>query len=154
VINLVHETASEVAFSFNSNFVAVFNEGLDFDFTGARNKAVNFRNGETTLIVTGDFAFGFDDFGIDEGGEGVIGFIIEIIAYQNDALVNSELRGGNGGRKFIGVGLFPFEGGFKHVSNNLVGFVSNLIHLTGFLTEARIWRSNDFFHSLYYSKKV
>ena len=107
VVNFVEEGAGEVIFGSQADFGAVFEEGFDLDFLGAGNEAVEFGNGEAAFVVGLGFAVGFDDFGVDEGGEGVFGFVLEVVADDDNALVDAELGGGHGGRELVGVLFFP-----------------------------------------------
>ena len=108
VVDFVEQGAGEVIFGFQADFGAVFEEGFDLDFFGAGDEAVEFGNGEAAFVVGLRFAVGFDDFGVDEGGKGVFGLVLKIVADDDDALVDAELGGGHGGGEFIGVLLLPF----------------------------------------------
>ena len=103
------KSARKGIFGFDADGGAVFEQGFDFDFVRTRNLAINGGNGETTLIVFGDFAFGFDDFRVDEGGESFVLFVVEIVTDDNDAAIKTKLRCGHGSGKFEWMRLFPFE---------------------------------------------
>ena len=108
VVNLVEQGAGEVIFGFQADFGAIFEEGFDLDLFGTGNEAVEFGDGEAAFVVGLGFAVGFDNFGVDEGGEGVLGFVLEVVADDDDALVDAELGGGHGGGELVGVLFLPF----------------------------------------------
>lgn len=153
VVNFVKKGAGEKTFGLQTDFVAVFEKGFNFDLAGTTNLAVNFWDGETAFEIGFDFAFGADDFGVDEGGKMVIGFVVEVVADNDDALVDAELRGGHGGRKFVGVLFFPFEGFCDHVANDFLGFGGDFANFGGFSAETRVRSGDNIFHwyILYYS---
>ncbi len=107
MVDFVHEGASEVAISFEADFSTVFEHGFDLYPVRATNQAINLRNREASLMFFDDFAVSFDNFRIDEGGEGVVFLIIKIIAHDNDALVYAHLGGSHSSGKLKGVCLFP-----------------------------------------------
>ncbi len=118
MVDFVEESAGEGIFGLDADGGAVFEEGFDFDFGGARNFAVNGGDGEATFVVDGGFAFGFDDFWVDEGGEGLVLFVVEVVADDDNAAVEAELGGGHGRREFIGVVFFPFERSLAHFGDD------------------------------------
>lgn len=134
VIDFVEESAGEEAFGFEANFAAVFEQGFDFDFARATDAAINFRDREAAFKISFGLAFGADDLGVDEGGEVIVGFVFEIIADDNNALVNAELWRSHGGRKLIRMLLFPLEGASNHIANNFAGFVGDFANFGRFET--------------------
>ncbi len=118
MVDFVKEGASEGIFGFDADGGAVFEHRLDFNFGGARNLAVNGGNGEAALEVGDDFAFGFDDFGVDEGGEGFVFLVVEVVTDDDNAAVEAELRRSHGGGEFVRVGFFPFEGSLAHFGDD------------------------------------
>lgn len=153
VVNFVKKGAGEKTFGLQTDFVAVFEKGFNFDLAGTTNFAVNFRHRETTFEIGFDFAFGADDLRIDESSKMVIGFVVEVVADNNNALVDAELRGGHGGRKFVGVLFFPFERFCDHVANDFLGFGGDFANFGGFSAETRVRSGDNVFHwyILYYS---
>ena len=145
VVDFVEQGAGEVIFGFQADFGAVFEEGFDLDFFGAGNEAIEFGDGETAFVVGLGFAVGLDDFGVDEGGEGVFGFILEVVADDNNALVDAELGGGHGGGELIRVLFFPFQGSGGHIGDDLVGFIGDFADTAGFLAQAGVRRGDDGF---------
>ena len=69
--------------------MAVFEEGFDAGFWVARDEAVDGGDGETAFVVGGEFAFVFDDFGVDEGDEVGVLFFAHVFADDDDALVDA-----------------------------------------------------------------
>ena len=141
----MEQGAGEVIFGFQADFGAVFEERLDLDLFGAGNQAVEFGDREAAFVVGLGFAVGFDDFGVDEGGEGVFGFVLKIVADDDDTLIDAELGGGHGGGEFIGVLLFPLQGGGGHIGDDLVGFVGDGADTAGFLAQAGVRGGDDGF---------
>ncbi len=148
MVDFVEEGAGEEISGFDADFLAVFEEGFDFGFAGAADETINLGDGQTAFGLSDDFAFGFDDLGVNEGGEGILGFVVEVVANDDDALINAHLRGGHGGREFVRMSLFPVERKFDHVGNNFMGFISDVMNLGGFGTQARIGRGDDFSHNI------
>ena len=103
------ESTGKVASSFEANFGTVFKGGLDFDLVGASNHAINFWHRKAAFVIFDGFAFGADNFGIDKGSKSVDVFIVEVVTDDNDALIDTKLRGSHGGGKLVGVFLFPIE---------------------------------------------
>ncbi len=147
VVDFVEEGAGEGAFGFDADRSAVFEECLDLDFGGAFNEAVDEGNREATFVIFFGFAFGFDDFWVDEGGEVDVLFVFEVVTDDDNAAVKTELRGGHGSRKFVRVSFFPVEGSFAHVGDDVSSFFGDCVDLATFLTEARVGR-RDNFHEL------
>ncbi len=154
VVDFVKKGAGEKTFGLQANFVAVLEKGFNFYLAGATDFAVDFWHRETAFEIGFDFAFGADDFGVDESGKMVIGFVIEVVADNDNALVDAELRGGHGGRKFVGVLFFPFEGFCDHVANDFLGFGGDFANFGGFSAETRVRSDDNVFHwyILYYSR--
>lgn len=98
VVNFVEKSAGEETFGFEADFLAVFEESFDFSLARATDATINLRNRETAFVISLDFALSADDFGVDEGGEMMIFFVVEVVTNDNDTLVDAELRGGHGGR--------------------------------------------------------
>ena len=151
VVNFVEQGAGEIIFGSQADFGAVFEEGFDLDLFGAGNEAVEFGDGEAAFVVGLGFAVGFDDFGVDEGGEGVFGFVFEVVADDNNALVDAELGGGHGGGELVGVLLFPLQGSGGHIGDDLVGFVGDFVDTAGFLAQAGVRSGDDGFESGFWS---
>ncbi len=107
MVDFVHEGTSKVAISFEADLGTIFEHGFDLYLVRATNQAINLRNREASLMFFDDFAVSFDNFRIDEGGEGVVFLIIKIIAHDNDALVYAHLGGSHSSGKLKGVCLFP-----------------------------------------------
>lgn len=152
VVDFVEQGAGEIAFSLEADLSAVGELGFDFDFFRTRDEAVDFGDGETALVIGLGFAFGFDDFGVDEGSEGILGLIFKIIAYDDDTLVDTELGGSHGGRKFVGVLFLPVERSGGHIGDDLVSFVSNFADATRLLAQARIRGGNHRFESRFHGE--
>ena len=76
-------------------------------------------------------------------------FVVKIVANNDDAFVVAELRGGHGGREFVGVGFFPRDGVFTHFLDNFSELGVIKTNLSGFLAQARI-RGGDNFHNIIY----
>lgn len=150
VVDFVEKGASEEAFGFEADFVAVFEEGFDFGFAGAADAAIDLGDREATLIVSLDFAFGADDFGVNEGSEMTVLLVVKVVADDNDALVDAELGRSHGGREFIRVLFFPVERTFNHIRNNRAGFVGDLANFGGFGAETGVGGGNNWFHCIYY----
>lgn len=147
MVDFVEKGAGEGIFGFDADGSAVFEEGFDFDFGGARDFAVDGGDREATFVVDGGFAFGFDDFWVDESSEGLVLFVVEVVADDDDTAVEAELRGGHGRREFVGVVFFPFEGSLAHFGDDGQGFVGDFVDLAAFLTEAWVGSGDDF-HTL------
>ncbi len=107
VVNFVEEGASEGIFGFDADGSAIFKQGFNLDFGGAGNFAVDGGDGETALKVGDDFALGFDDFRVDEGGESFVFLIVEIVTNDDDATIEAELRRRHCRRKLVRVRFFP-----------------------------------------------
>lgn len=153
VVDFMEQDAGEGAIGLDADFGAVFEEGFDFGLFGAGDKAVDFRNRETAFIVFFEFAFGFYDFGVDEGGKVVVLLVLHVVANDDDFLVDAHLGGGHGGRKFKGVTFFPVERELHHVGDDFFCIVGNPGDFGGFFSEARI-RGSDNFHKGNYSIKM
>lgn len=138
MVDFVHEGAGEVAFGFDADFATIFEQSLDFDFLRAADETINFGNGETAFLLFDDFAVSLDDFGVNQGGKRVLFFVIEIVADDDDTLVDPHLRGGHGSREFIRMGFFPIKRKANHVTDNFASFVSNLVDFGRFLTKTRV----------------
>ena len=120
MVDFVEEGAGEGVLGFDADFAAIGEVGFNFYFGGARDEAVNEGNREATFVVGGGFTFGLDNFGVDEGGEGVVFFVFKVVTDDDDAAVDSELRGGHGGGELVGVRLFPEKGSIDHVGDELL----------------------------------
>ena len=107
VVDFVKEGASKRIFGLDSDRSSVFEESLYLDFCRARDKAVKRRDREATFVIGRWFAFGADNFGVDEGGEGVVFLVVEIVADDDDTLIVAELRSCHGRRKLVRVVFFP-----------------------------------------------
>ncbi len=142
MVDFVKKGAGEITTGLEADFGAVFELSFDLDFVRASDDAVNFWYGKTTFVIGLGATFGADDFGVDEGGEGGMIFVFEVIAHNNNALILAELRSGHGGGNFVGVKRLPGEGRFDHVGDDFVGFVSDFTDTGGFGTQARIWGGN------------
>lgn len=145
VVNFVEQGAGEVVFGSQADFGAVFEERLDLDLFGAGDQTVEFGDGEAAFVVGLGFAVGFDDFGVDEGGEGVFGLVLKIVADDDDALVDAKLGGGHGGGELIGMLFFPFQGSGGHIGDDLVGFVGDVADAARFLAQAGVRGGDDGF---------
>ena len=69
MVDFVEEGAGKVVGGFDADFGAVGEEGFDFDFFGASDESVDTWDGEAAFVIFDLFTFGFDDFGVDEGGK-------------------------------------------------------------------------------------
>ena len=145
VVDLVEQGAGEIIFGSQADFGAVFEESFDLDFLGAGDETVEFGNGEAAFVVGLGFAVGLDDFGVDEGGEGVFGFVLEVVADDDNALVDAELGSGHGGGELVGVLLLPLQGGGGHIGDDLVGFIGDFADTAGFLAQAGVRGGDDGF---------
>ena len=114
----MEEGAGEGIFRFDADGGAVFKHCFDFDFAWAGNFAVNSGDGEAALEVGDDFAFGFDDFWVDECRESLVFLIVEVVADDDDAAVEAELWRSHRSRKLVGMGFFPFERSFAHFGDD------------------------------------
>lgn len=132
-----------MAGSLEADLGAVDELGFDADFVGAGDEAVNKGNGETTFVVFFDFAVGFYDLWVNQGGERGVFLVVEVVADDDNSLVDAELGGGHGGGEFVRVIFFPVEGTLYHVGDNLAGFVGNFGDLFRDGAEARVGGSND-----------
>lgn len=146
VVDFVEESASEEAFGLEADFVTIFEEGLHFNLMGAGDAAVDFGNRETAFVINFFFTFGTDDLGVDEGGEMLVFFVVEVVADDDNALVDAELRGGHSSREFVGVVFLPVEGAFNHIRNNRAGFVGDFTNFDGFGAETGVGSGNNWFH--------
>ena len=146
VVDLVLEDAGELAVGFDADFGAVFEDGFDFDFLVAGNFAVDFRNGETALVIGKDFAVFFDDFWVDKGGKTGVFLVFEVVADDDDAFVHAHLRGGHGGGKFVRMTGFPVNRKLAHIGDDLLDFAVDASDFGRLLTQARVGGSDDFFH--------
>lgn len=147
MVDFVHEDAREEAVGFEADFLAIFELGFDFGLVGATNETVDFGDREAAFVIFGDFAFGADNFGVDEGGKRVVFLIVEVVADDDNAFIDAELRGGHSGRKFVGVFLFPGERGIDHIGNNLASFVVDFADARGFGAQTGVGSSNNRFHN-------
>lgn len=84
-------------------------------------------------MVVYEFAFVFDDFGIDESNKIGIFLVIHIFADDNDALIVAELGGGHSGGKFELVFFFPIFAGSAHLRDNIFNFRCDLANFGGLL---------------------
>lgn len=151
VVDFVKKGSSEVAASFDTDFGAVFEDGFDFGFRWATNKAVNIGDGEAAFLVDLRFAFSANDFWVDESGKRLIIFIIEVVANNNNALVLAKLGGGHGSRKLVRVLIFPVKRGGNHVGNKFASFVGNFVDFGGFVAQTRVGSGDNFSHIIYYN---
>ena len=118
MVDFVKKGAGEGIFGFNADRSAIFEHCFDFDFGGARDFAVDSRNGEAALEVAFDFAFGFDNFGVDESGESFVFLVVEVVTDDNDAAVKAELWRSHSSGKLVGVGFFPLKGSLTHFGDD------------------------------------
>lgn len=98
MVDFVHEGASEIIVGFDADFTTILELGFDFDFAGTGDETIDFGDREAAFVLGDGATFGADDFGIDEGGKGIVLFVIKIVTYDNDALIDTHLGGGHGGR--------------------------------------------------------
>ena len=154
VIYLVEEGASKRTFSFNTDRSAVFEEGLDTDFRRTGNEAVNFWDGETTFVILLELTVGFDDFWVEKSGEIAIFLVVEIVADDDDAAIEAELRGGHGGGKLKRMLLLPIERRLAHSGDNLGGLGGGAVDLATFLTQARVGGGDNFHMGKLYHKRL
>lgn len=134
MVDFVEECAGEKITSLEADFLSRGEDGFDFDFLGAFNEAVNARNREATFVIFNLFTLGANDFRVDEGGEILVVFVFEIVANDDDALVNTDLWSGHSGGKFVRVSLFPSNGNVDHVANRIEHLGGNLANFGRFLT--------------------
>ncbi len=99
-------------------------------------------------MVFFDFAFGADDFGVDQSGERLIVFVLKVVADDDDALIDAELRSGHGGGKFVRMLLFPLQGILNHIVDDSVGFVGDFADAGRFLAQAWVGGGNKFSHMI------
>lgn len=146
MVDFVLKGAGEVAAGLNTNVGTVFEKSFDLALFGAGDEAVNFWNREATFVIFDGFAVGFDDFGVDEGSEVVFLLVVEVVADDNDALVNTKLRGGHSGGKLVWVIFFPVEGSFDHIFDDFMNFSINNADFLRLFAKAGI-RGGDNFHT-------
>ena len=98
MVDFVQNSAGEKIGGFEANFGAIFELSFDAGFGGARNFAINGWHRKAAFVIFDNFAFGFDNFGIQESSEVGIVFVIHVFANNNDALIVAKLwcshRGG------------------------------------------------------------
>ena len=126
VVDFVLKSAGEAAGGLDADFGAVNELGLDSDFVGAGDKAIDEGDGEAAFVVLDSAAVGLDNLWVDEGGKSGVRLVFEVVTDNDDALINAHLGGGHGGREFVGVIFFPVEASLSHVGDNLAGLVGNL----------------------------
>ncbi len=97
-------------------------------------------------MLLDEFAFGADDFWVNESGESLLIFVVEIVADDDNALVNANLRGCHGSGKFIGMLIFPIQRKRNHIGDDLMSLVGDGADASRFLTEARVWSGDNIVH--------
>lgn len=101
VVDFVLDDAGKESFGFKANWLAVNVECFDTNFGVAWHFAIDFTNTEAAFVVGNNFAFVFNDLGVDEHGKITRGFVFEIAAYYNSAERAVNLNGGKCGTDFV-----------------------------------------------------
>lgn len=128
MIDFVLEYSCEESTDLYSEGVAVYIERLDAHGFMSGDDTVNIRYAQTSFWFFRNLAFVFDDFGVDEGFEIFVGFIIWTISDHDDALHFTDLDSGQSDSDLAVALGFPVEGSSLHLFNNrldLIGYDGN-----------------------------
>lgn len=149
MVNFVEQSACEEIAGFEADLAAILELGFNFDPAGAFNETIDFGHGKTTFIVTGGFmGVGLDDFGVNQGGEVGVVFIVKIVTHDNDATVDADLGRGESSRELVWMRSFPFKREANHVANYIMDFVIDGADLGRGLAQSGVGGSDNFSHNI------
>lgn len=117
MVDFVHKGAGEKTTGFEANFGAIGKKSFDLDFFGAFNESVDLWYGEAAFLLFDEPTAGADDFWVDEGGEGLVFFVVKVVTHNDNALILTHLGGSHGGGDLVRMFLFPRKRSGNHISN-------------------------------------